>query len=76
MLRGATLLAVGAVLSDLPFLQDVLIGAGAGSIVARLVFVALEHGDTPVSDIHRRRIEAALLSLGAAVATTAYMLLG
>ena len=76
MLRGATFLAVGAVLSDLPLLQDVLIGAGACSIVARFMFVAMEHGDRPVSDIHRRRIEAAWLLFGAIAAILAYMLLG
>jgi hypothetical protein len=67
-------LAATAVLTDIPLLQDALIGAGAGLMGARLLFVAMEHGGTPVSEIHRRRLDALWLVGGAGVGCIVYML--
>ena len=71
---GPFLLAAGAVLTDIPLLQDALIGAGAGLMGVRLLFVVMEHGGAPVSEVHRRRLDALWLVGGAGLGCTAYML--
>ena len=76
MLTGLLLLAAGgAALSDIALLQDVLLGAGAGLMGARLMLVALEHHGRSVSDVHRHRLDALWMVGGAIASGAVYMLL-
>lgn len=68
-------MAAGAVLGNVPLLQDMLLGAGLGLMGVRLLFVAMEHGGAPVSDVHRRRLDALWLVGGAIGGGIVYMLL-
>jgi hypothetical protein len=67
-------MAAGAVLTDVPLLQDALIGAGIGLMGTKILFVVMERGDVPVPEIGRRRIEMRWMLGGAGAGCIVYML--
>jgi hypothetical protein len=76
VLTGLFLMAAsGAVLSDIPLLQDVLLGAGAELMWARLFLVVVENRDgRPLSDIYRHRLDAFWIVVGIGLSGLIYML--
>lgn len=70
---GVCLAATLAVLEELSLFRDVLIGAGAGAIVGKLIVGWRERGGRQIDDWRRRQLEVRWISVGAGAALVVYL---